>query len=439
MDNQNDRHLMQNNNDTGSDVADSRRSFLRGATLLGAACAAGYAAAPRSAHAALEVEPGPTFDVRQFGALGDGEADDTTAVQAAINAAIEYRSGHIHVPAGRYRITQSLTFSSASRIDITGAGRSSVLLHVNNEPLLMWDEDASCVESSIQDLAFDSIENDKSPDVAVISCRGGAERSFFSNLFFTGNGARMGSGIVVERVADTTSFDHCLMWGVTGTGYQIARGSEVRIFGGRVVSNTNPYESLGEKAIGVHVMGNNGGVHVVTTDLIGVHTCMQIGEPGHTSNREIFITHATFDSSIHGLVQVDNAYTSIAGCWAASCDEEQILISENSPGAIMSIAGGTIFNGGTYGRDGAHNGIDVRAGSFMLSGVTVRHNKGTGILVGENVRDYAITGCRIVSNGTGAKLAGDRFTFTGNVVAHNDTDLVYKGGENKVVENNIVG
>jgi len=82
---------------------------------------------------------GTTFNVRQLGAKGDGSADDTSAVQSAIDAAVKARGGHIYFPAGRYRITKSLVFSSADRFDVTGDGRTSVLLHENNEPLLLWN------------------------------------------------------------------------------------------------------------------------------------------------------------------------------------------------------------------------------------------------------------------------------------------------------------
>jgi hypothetical protein len=39
------------------------------------------------------------------------------------------------------------------------------------------------------------------------------------------------------------------------------------------------------------------------------------------------------DSSVHGLVQTDDTYTSITGCWSASSDEDQILLEESAGGA----------------------------------------------------------------------------------------------------------
>lgn len=417
----------------------TRRDLLKGAVATGvgfAACGFGEAFAGEP----IRVDMEHTFNVKKYGAKGDGTADDSKAAQKAIDAALKAKGGLIFFPSGSYRITRPLVFGSSDKVDVVGDGKTSVLLHEMDEPLLLWKEGATCRDSSIRNLCFTSAVKDKSYNTPVIAFLGGATGSFFSHLKFDAGSAKMGSGIVVENVMDTTTLDHCLMWGVTGTGVQICRGSEVRIFGGRIIGANSPFDGLDDKSIGVHLVGNNGGVHIVTTDLIALNTGLKIGQPGNTSNREIFITHATFDSSVHGIWQIDNAYTSIAGCWAASSDDDQILIDESASNAILTVSGGTIFNGGAYGRPGKHNGIVVRGGSFMLTGVTVRSNKGTGILVdNDRVRDYTINGCRITKNGTGAVLNGDNFTCTGNIFIQNETNLVDKGGPNKQVANNVVG
>ncbi|CAF1566327.1 unnamed protein product, partial [Adineta ricciae] len=68
---------------------------------------------------------------------------------------------------------------------------------------------------------------------------------------------------------------------------------------------------------------------------------------GVGSNREIFISHATIDSNGRGLVIRDNSYVSIIGIWAASSTIDQVFVDENTT-AVLSISGGTIFNGGVY-------------------------------------------------------------------------------------------
>ncbi|CAO3428516.1 glycosyl hydrolase family 28-related protein [Azospirillum doebereinerae] len=66
------------------------------------------------------------MSVKDFGAVGNGVADDTAAFQAAINSGL-----HISVPDGTYRLTSSLTRTN-DRIRLTGHGiGSSVLLFEN--------------------------------------------------------------------------------------------------------------------------------------------------------------------------------------------------------------------------------------------------------------------------------------------------------------------
>ncbi len=66
----------------------------------------------------LPPSPAVVADVRDFGAVGDGQTDDTAAFQAAIDAA---QDGAVWVPAGRYRISNVLTVSK-SHVVLRGAG-----------------------------------------------------------------------------------------------------------------------------------------------------------------------------------------------------------------------------------------------------------------------------------------------------------------------------
>jgi len=49
------------------------------------------------------------LNVKDFGATGDGSTDDTAAIQAAINAAIDQGGGTVYVPVGNYVITAPIT------------------------------------------------------------------------------------------------------------------------------------------------------------------------------------------------------------------------------------------------------------------------------------------------------------------------------------------
>ena len=60
---------------------------------------------------------GAYANVLDYGAIGDGVADDTAAIQAAVNA-----SKSVYFPVGKYRLTSSITLQSNQIL--LGAGPS---------------------------------------------------------------------------------------------------------------------------------------------------------------------------------------------------------------------------------------------------------------------------------------------------------------------------
>ena len=78
------------------------------------------------------------LDIRNFGALCNGQADDTVAVQNAINAVssiADLSAGGIYIPSGSTKITGTITVPLGNSIGggcIVGNGRSSVITMGNN-------------------------------------------------------------------------------------------------------------------------------------------------------------------------------------------------------------------------------------------------------------------------------------------------------------------
>lgn len=63
------------------------------------------------------------INAKRFGALGDGVNDDTTNIQAALNAASAQGGGVVFLPAGTYKISAVLTV--AANVILQGAGRAA--------------------------------------------------------------------------------------------------------------------------------------------------------------------------------------------------------------------------------------------------------------------------------------------------------------------------
>ena len=86
------------------------------------------------------------WNVLDYGAVADGNIDNTESFQAALNACYEAGGGTVFVPSGKYMITGSLTVNrkvtlkgAGSAVD--GWGQAATLLAVNDrEPFikLVW-------------------------------------------------------------------------------------------------------------------------------------------------------------------------------------------------------------------------------------------------------------------------------------------------------------
>jgi polygalacturonase len=80
---------------------ETRRGFIRAASGALFSAAVG-AQASRAAQNAEDAPSHKSFDVREFGAKGDGKTFDTSAINAAIDAAAAAGGGTVRVPAGSY-------------------------------------------------------------------------------------------------------------------------------------------------------------------------------------------------------------------------------------------------------------------------------------------------------------------------------------------------
>jgi hypothetical protein len=265
-------------------------------------------------------------------------------------------------------------------------------------------------------------------------------QSYIGHLIFRSNDSNtspLSSGICFSGVADTNTVRDVIMWEIHGTGIEIGHGSEIRILGGRIVGIGNRFD----QSIGIHCTGNNGGVHVENIDTIALAIGILIeNSSGAGSNREIFISQATIDSNGQGLVIRDNSYVSIIGIWAASSTMHQVYIEENTT-ALLTISGGTIFNGGVYECPNVTNwcnGITAKSGTFILNGVHIRNNKGRGIwIVNQSVTQVQITSSRIYQNGQGLYINGSSFILSNNICEQNQTPNFIRMTNSSIVANNF--
>lgn len=76
---------------------------------------------------AFRAKGDPVFNVKAYGAVGDGSTDDSTAAQAAADAAAAAGGGTVYFPAATYRLTQTLQLGT--RVGVRGAGAMATALN----------------------------------------------------------------------------------------------------------------------------------------------------------------------------------------------------------------------------------------------------------------------------------------------------------------------
>lgn len=164
-------------------------------------------------------------------AVGDGVADDTAAIQAAITAAISSTKGAtVYLPPGTFKVTSTLAISGVRGIHFVGSGNQSVLLWGGNAslPLITLGSVANSVVSDFMVQASAAvplaeairIENSGVGSVAPMFNR-------FSNIWIDGTTSGVGIGFRGKLGAggnannDFMLFENCHVLNYSHSGWTI--------------------------------------------------------------------------------------------------------------------------------------------------------------------------------------------------------------------------
>ena len=164
----------------------------------------------------------PACNVKDFGAFGDGRADDTEAIQKAIDTAVHLPGATYRVvlPAGNYRITRSLFLERfTNSLHLQGAGDSWL---VNPAPTrLTWDGEPGGVMldacaaygTRLSDLCLDG--NGRAGICIRVNSRPGVPSDHWTaervTLIRAKKGIECGGVVGNNCAADMTFIDLCMM------------------------------------------------------------------------------------------------------------------------------------------------------------------------------------------------------------------------------------
>lgn len=305
------------------------------------------------------------LDVTAFGAQGNGNADDTSAVQAAIDAAAAAGGGIVHLPAGIYRITAALTMT-ASNIVLRGEGAASVLK-------------AGAASINIVEIG----DGTANPNNSVVD-----------SLRFTAESVMdVGTHAIIVRNGHNITVRNVRLDGY-GTLY-----NGIRLVGGaqQYIYNVENFE--------INEMVNHGIVVDAPLTSPTQNVFLSNGEIGGGNNGILLLNASGVYMSMveclgchqHGLATYPAAEATVRYLLLTQC----VFDSCTQAGVFLSSNGGTLYDvqmNGCWSASNGRSGIEIGANTVLLSGCKITNNGQNGVLVTDPCRNLALNGNQIVAN-----------------------------------------
>ena len=372
-----------------------------------------------------------TVSVKDFGATGDGTTDDTSAIQAALNAG---QNGAVYFPTGTYIVSSALTVNSFTHV--FGSGYNAVI-KTNSATANIFNIGGPFVY--ISDISFDSsVTRTGGVFVDILS---GANRFRIQNFWMT----NAFTGICIRNTSATVTIAQGQILSCTA-----ATGVGIKVEGGIDLTISDILMDNGAQTFA--------GIYVTKADDLAIDSCSII-----TSGQALFIqadntvivsvwaTNTFFDNSNRGLyIDAKNAGT-IARClfdqcWFSSSAQQGVLIDADATGVVNGID----FNG-CHVFLNQSEGITIFDGNctnIQIHDCAIAGNTTYGVSIGTNISSVSVqdsninNGYGVGANGTGILVSSgtsNNLRICNNNLSGNTTDsmLYLATGSNNVISGNI--
>lgn len=421
------------------------------------------------------------FNVRDFGAVGDGSTDDTQAIQACINAAQQVANTNpeqgsaVLIPSGRYLIDGGPLLVSEGRIAIYGEGPSQTRLRTSLATASIIKVEgpasASVLEIAIEGIGFEGTNSNITGGQLVelvnvvggwfcdlkidnfhdgISFQGG-NRCFFSNIIVSDNGRITGVGNAAILLGGTTStgvasdvhFDNLQILANAGSGIYHQYSIFLRGFDGVYITNSH----LIDGAFGIVVSPTSNAGENYATSLLVSNTYfdktsgsahLEIQGGGAVAYHDFQFSNCYFRESgndaVHfaSLSQIPE-FISFVGCVFRTNAGSSIKVDEtvNPPKNVQIV--GCIFDGNNTAGGATDGDLFVRGENWLIAANTITGGSvaGTAIWlrsectnsrVSETNLRASLAGSRLKNDGTGNRFSaidGVALKTTGAVTISN--------------------
>lgn len=328
---------------------------------------------------------GSPANVLDFGAVGDGVADDTAAIQAALNSGVK----HVLIPPGTYRLTNTLTLNGNGYRIVQAGNLNSVLLKDFSGPVIQWNAGEVIWENCC--INGQGATYSGATEVGILVATGGGFSSKLLNpriydmgsacvRFDSDAGASFSiiSGLLEPRSSAQAAVDHVavadtepagrIITGVQSGGVLIDFAYMETTLVSSCVTNFIRYDTTTKKAsvVGCRIQNGTAGtinVNGVDNLLVGnliannVDVTAACDNPTIMSNAFAAGTGVTNNGAV-ATATIDQTNASYTPAWSSS-------------GTLPVLGNGTIT--GSYDQ----NGKDIHAFGILTMGSTTTY--GTGV------------------------------------------------------------
>jgi hypothetical protein len=326
------------------------------------------------------------MSVKDFGAIGDGITDDTTAIQKAFDAAKLAGGGDIYLPKGTYAVSSAINITGCNNIIFYGAGNDASIIKSTSTTADVFYDSGTSWWRTFRDF---SISSSVTKTAGSSFSLAGERRGLFDRVRITGhfNGFKMLGfeqteirSCSVTKPSGAGSAVQCGTSGTAGQGANLLINS-CFLRGGDDVTQL-PASTFGLYGILIYDVD---AVFAMNTDVGGFLSCDMAILPA-TRSANHFFTQCFFDATKNSdCVQLGGAgikqQISFTGCWVASAGK--------NTGGNIEACGVRAFNAGSY-------------QDIIFSGCRFYNNSGTGILMEMPGCDFNLTGCNFLYNGATA-------------------------------------
>lgn len=346
-----------------------------------------------------------SIDVKEFGAKGDGVTDDTTAIQTAVSAAASGLGGGVVLfPAGIYKITTTISYTSTTNpIYIKGAGINRSIIYASNCNAMIINAD----NSTIKDISFQT------------------NATAAEGLKVTGNYLTV-QNVKFEGYNPASYWINCLhtqnLW--------YSKMDNIVCVGGALNTDTRGTGILAEYSV------NN---YVTNSQFLALNYCIYISNTPRPSDSIVCegwaVSNSTLITSNYGFYATAGTFFDV---------NNNVIDIINNIAVYFAIAGtGSINNNwialSSSKATSASYGIQIASGDRVT--VSGNHISGIGTNTGIYVQsDYhTITGNVLFTLSIGIWLTHNYCTVTANSCVLCSTNSIKSDGNSNMIFNNSLG